>query len=99
LRDIRYTIGPFITLVDGPLFEFLWSERRALLLSQVTDADLVAVSRADAITAAEVAAVRQALDPYCLNLIALSVRRGEGLAEVFKKVCDADFSGISASGA
>ncbi len=99
LRDIRYTIGPFVTLVDGPLFEFLWSERRALLLSQVKDADLVAVSRSDSIAAAEVAEIRQALDPHCSNLITLSVRVGDGLAEVLKKVCDADLSGISASGA
>lgn len=90
LRDIRYSIGPFITLVDGPLFGFLWSERRALLLSQVKDADLVTVSRADSITAAEMAEIRRALDPYCSCPITLSVRSGEGLAEVLKKVCDAD---------
>jgi G3E family GTPase len=87
LRDIRYDIGPFISLVDGPLFEFLWSERRILLLGQVKDADLVAVSRADSIEAAEMAKIRQALDRYCSNLIALSVRNGEGLPEVLKRVC------------
>ena len=87
LRDIRYDIGPFITLVDGPLFEFLWSERRTLLLGQVKDADLVVVSRADSIEAAEMAKVRQALDRYCSNLIALSVRSGKGLPEVLKRVC------------
>lgn len=99
LRDIRYSIGPLVTLVDGPLFGFLWSERRALLLSQVKDADLVAVSRADLITAAEAADIRQALEPYWSGLITLSIRRGDGLAEVRKKVCDANSSGISASGA
>jgi G3E family GTPase len=86
LRDIRYDIGPFITLVDGPLFEFLWSERRALLLGQVKDADLVAVSRADSIDVGELNKVRQALSGYCSNLIPLSVRSGDGLAEVVKRV-------------
>lgn len=87
LRDIHYDIGPFITLVDGPLFDFLWSERRSLLLGQVKDADLVAVSRADAIEAGELIKVRQALDRYCSKLITLSVRSGDGLAEVVKRVC------------
>lgn len=86
LRDIRYDIGPFITLVDGPLFEFLWSERRTLLLGQVKDADLVAVSRADSIDVGELNKVRQALSGYCSNLIPLSVRSGDGLAEVVKRV-------------
>jgi G3E family GTPase len=86
LRDIRYDIGPFITLVDGPLFEFLWSERRSLLLGQVKDADLVAVSRADSIDVGELSKVRQALSGYCSNVIALSVRSGDGLAEVVKRV-------------
>jgi G3E family GTPase len=87
LRDIRYDIGPLITLVDGPLFEFLWSERRALMLGQVKDADLVAVSRVDSIDAGEVTKVRQALEGYCPNLILLSVRSGAGLAEVVNRVC------------
>ena len=86
LRDIRYDIGPFITLVDGPLFEFLWSERRALLLGQVKDADLVAVSRADSIDVGELNKIRQALSGYCSNVIPLSVRSGDGLAEVVKRV-------------
>jgi G3E family GTPase len=86
LRDIRYDIGPFITLVDGPLFEFLWSERRSLLLGQVKDADLVAVSRADSIDVGELNKVRQALSGYCSNVIPLSVRNGYGLAEVVKRV-------------
>lgn len=87
LRDIRYDIGPFITLVDGPLFEFLWSERRTLLLGQVKDADLVAVSRADSIDAGELNIIRQTLDRYSSNLIALSIRNGDGLAEVVKRAC------------
>ena len=87
LRDIRYDIGPLITLVDGPLFEFLWSERRALLLGQVKDADLVAVSRADSIDSGELNTIRQELDRYSSNVIALSIRNGDGLAEVVKRVC------------
>jgi G3E family GTPase len=87
LRDIRYNIGPFITLVDGPLFEFLWSERRTLLLGQVKNADLVAVSRADSIDAGELNNIRQALAGCCSDVTVLSIRSGDGLAEVVKRVC------------
>jgi len=88
LRDIRYDIGPFITLVDGSLFDFLWSERRTLLLGQVKDADLVAVSRVDSIDSAELTKVRDTLNGCGTDLLTLSVRSGEGLMKVMKRVCD-----------
>ena len=49
LRDIRYAVGPFITLVDAPSFPFNFEERKSLILGQIRDADLIAVSRADRI--------------------------------------------------
>lgn len=49
LRDMRYDIGPIITLIDGPSFEFQWEERPRLLTGQIEGADIVAISRADLI--------------------------------------------------
>lgn len=49
LRDIQYTVGPFITLVDGPNFHFNFEERKRLILGQVNDADRIAVNRIDLI--------------------------------------------------
>ncbi len=51
LRDIKYDIGPFITLIDGPSFSFQWQERPKLLLGQIQDADSIALSRTDLIDA------------------------------------------------
>ena len=82
LRDIHYDTGPFITLVDGPLFEFLWSERRALLMGQVKDADLVAVSRVDLIGSDELAHINSLLNGHSGPLIALSANNGTNVEEV-----------------
>jgi G3E family GTPase len=87
LRDMHYEAGPFITLVDGPLFGFLWSERRTLLLGQVNDADLVAVSRADLIEAGELETIRKSLDDYCGPPLALSIHNG-GSLEVVAQLID-----------
>jgi G3E family GTPase len=84
LRDIRYEVGPFITLVDGPAFEFLWSERRALLLGQVKDADLVAVSRVDLIGAHELENINRLLHDDCGPLTPLSAQNGTNVEEVVK---------------
>jgi len=54
LRDIKYDIGPFITLIDGPSFAFQWQERPKLLLGQVQDADQIVVSRTDLIDEKEI---------------------------------------------
>jgi G3E family GTPase len=82
LRDIHYETGPFITLVDGPLFEFLWSERRALLLGQVKDADLVAVSRVDLIGDDELENINNLLDDFCGPLTALSAHSDTHMEKV-----------------
>ncbi len=82
LRDIRYVSGPFITLVDGPMFGFLWNERQNLLLGQVADADLVAVSRVDLIEAEEFETIKSQLKAYCDPLIPLSTKEGINVEEV-----------------
>ena len=86
LRDIRYDIGPFITLVDGPQFGFMWSERRSLLLGQVNKADIVAVSRIDLIESSELADINHTLRDYHSRLIALSATNGSGIKEVVKQI-------------
>lgn len=83
LRDINFTIGPFITLVDGERFGTLWEERRPLLLGQITGADLVALTKTDSLPltaqAAEMVALLQA---YCPQVLLLSSRTGLGVKEV-----------------
>lgn len=82
LRDVSYEIGPFITLVDGPAFEFSWQERRALLLGQITNADLVAVSRADLLEPRRLEDIVSTLKGYCNGVLGLSARLGLGMDEV-----------------
>jgi G3E family GTPase len=85
LRDIKYETGPFISLVDGPQFEFLWSERQALLLGQVKDADLVAVSRIDLIDDNELKSISNVLKNYCDPLI-LSVHEAAAVKEMINLI-------------
>lgn len=82
LRDIRFVSGPFITLVDGPLFDFLWTERQNLLLGQVADADLVAVSRVDLIEPNELESIMSKLKDYCDPLLPLSTKDDVNVEEV-----------------
>jgi G3E family GTPase len=86
LRDIRYGAGPFITLVDGLQFPFLWSERRALVLGQVKDADLVAISRMDLISSHDVETINGLLQDHCGLLIPLSAQNGDNMEEVMKRI-------------
>jgi len=83
-RDVTYEIGPFITLVDGPGFQTLWQERQPLLRGQIAGADLVAVSRADLISAAGVEEIVDTLTGYCNGVLRLSARSGSGMEEVME---------------
>lgn len=87
-RDIRYEIGPFITLVDGPLFGFLWQERRKLLLGQVSDADVVAISRCDQIEPQELKEIQDLLAEYHNGIDGLSVHRNLGLKTLWANITD-----------
>ena len=48
-RDVRYQIGPLITLVDAQRFPFMWAERQQLMIGQIKGADIVVLSRIDRI--------------------------------------------------
>ena len=85
-RDIRYEIGPFITLVDGPLFGFLWQERRKLLLGQVSDADIVAISRCDQIDPQELQEIQTLLAEYHRGIDELSVHQNLGLEALWANI-------------
>jgi G3E family GTPase len=82
LRDIKYDIGPFITLVDGPQFGFLWTERRSLLLGQINKADIVAVSRIDLIESDELSDINHTLKGQCSRLITLSANNGHNVRTI-----------------
>lgn len=86
LRDVSYEIGPFVTLVDGPTFDFSWQERRALLLGQITDADLVLVSRTDLIESERLNEIGGTLKGYCNGVLGLSTHLGQGIEEVVEMV-------------
>ena len=87
-RDIRYEIGPFITLVDGPLFGFLWQERRKLLIGQVSDADVVAISRCDQIDPQELQEIQNLLAEYHSGIDELSVHQNLGLETIWANIAD-----------
>lgn len=86
LRDIRYEIGPFITLLDGPLFDFHWQERRTLLLGQISGADLIALSRADLVKGEEKERVFEIFKEYGQTPLLLSSQKGTGLKEVTQAI-------------
>lgn len=86
LRDVSYDIGAFITLVDGPMFDSWWSDRRQLLLGQVADADLLAISRTDLLKSEQVEQVQVNLEPYANGMMALSTRHGWGVDEVVGQI-------------
>lgn len=86
LRDVRYEIGAFLTLLDGPLFETWWSSRRELLLGQAAGADLLAVSRVDLLDPAELEQMRERLKPYADGIIGLSVFSGLGVDETMRRI-------------
>lgn len=86
LRDVTYEVGPFITLVDGPTFNFSWQERRALLLGQITDADLVVLSRSDLIDSSHLEEIGKTLNEYLNSVLGLSTPLGLGVKEVVEMV-------------
>jgi G3E family GTPase len=85
-RDIAYDVGVFVTLVDGPLFDDWWEERRDLLLGQISGADLVAVSQADALDRGALARVHETLAPHAKGVLTLSTRRGWGVETVLASI-------------
>ena len=86
LRDVKYDIGPFITLVDGPAFKFSWQDRKALIIGHITDADLVVISRSDLVKKEKLENIKKILKDYVDGIIDLSTNRGFGVAEVMEKL-------------
>lgn len=89
LRDITFHPGPLITLVDGPNFDFLWAERRQLILGQVADADLVTVSRTDRIDNGSEKKIGNTLQPHVQHIGGLSTHENSGLESIWDTVCGA----------
>ncbi|MBI5251168.1 MAG: hypothetical protein HY912_16895 [Desulfomonile tiedjei] len=81
-RDCNYEIGPVITLVNAEDFEFLWEERRNLLVAQMEDADLVALSRADLQEKTVLGRIKTEIEPFSKEIIELSTAKGQGLERV-----------------
>jgi G3E family GTPase len=86
LRDTKYAIGPFITLVPGTAFQNLWQERRPLLLGQMAGAGLVALSKSDLLSAGQMAEIMDILKDYGNSIIPLSSQTGSGIEEVVKTI-------------
>ena len=86
LRDIHYDIGPFVTLIDGPSFSFQWEERSKLLLSQIQDADRVAISRTDRIETKQVEHIRGILNITDKKLLLLSIANDSAIAELVQQI-------------
>ena len=82
LRDVKYAVGPFITLVDGPAFEVSWEERRPLILGHVEGADAVAVTRSDLLDTGRVQEIIEVLREYTGNVFQMSVTGNAGLRKV-----------------
>ncbi len=88
-RDIDFDPGPLITLIDGPNFDLLWDERKRLILGQITDADVVAVSRTDRISNGQMEAIHSALRPYSRRLYGINTREDAGMKPVWDAICRA----------
>jgi G3E family GTPase len=86
LRDISFEIGPFITLINGPEFDFHWQERSFLMIGQMQGADLVAIAQSDLMDEQNVHELEHSLSTYASTLIPLSVPGNLGVNEVMAAV-------------
>ena len=85
-RDISYEIGPLITLVNGPEFDSQWQDRSFLMIGQMKDADLVAITRSDLMDAHSIHELEQKLTTYANSLLPLSVPCDMGVNDVMAAV-------------
>jgi G3E family GTPase len=88
LRDCSYELGPFITLLNAEDFSFNWQERRSLLISQITGAGLVCVTKIDGVSEAELASLKNVVLPYTKNLTEIVAMNGHGTQRLFSLVED-----------
>ena len=85
-RDIRYQIGPLITLVDAARFDFMWAERQQLILGQITGADLVVLSRIDQLKESSPDDIHQTLRPHCNGLYLLNIHDPKCLEKIVMSI-------------
>ena len=90
LRDIKFDIGPFITLIDGPSFEFQWQERPKLLQGQIENADRVAITRTDMIDEAQVKHIQGILNIEDKNLLLLNKKSRSEIGALAKQILGKD---------
>ena len=85
-RDIAFELGPYITLVNGPEFESNWQERQALLIGQMRDADVVAISRFDRVDDRLLSVLQRSLAGCADGLLPLSIHRNIGMDELLSRI-------------
>ena len=85
-RDVRYQIGPLITLVDAPRFSFMWAERQQLIIGQIDSADVVALSRTDRLEDTSPDEIRNVLRPHRNGIDLLSVYDSDSLEKMLMNV-------------
>jgi G3E family GTPase len=88
-RDIAFDGGPLITLIDGPNCSSLWEERQRLIIGQITDADVIAVSRSDRIDSSDVEAIHARLSPYSQNVCSISTIEDSGVKPIWDVISGA----------
>jgi G3E family GTPase len=79
LRDVKYEIGPFITLVNAAEYDDTRRERESLLMAQVHGADVTCVTKGDLAGPQRVNEIKEDLGVLCPRVIALNPFTGEGI--------------------
>jgi G3E family GTPase len=85
-RDISYEIGPLITLINGPEFDFQWQERSFLMIGQMKDADLIAITQSDLMDVHGIYEIEQRVKDHAGFLMPLSVPVDVGVDQVMASV-------------
>jgi G3E family GTPase len=85
-RDITFEPGPYVTLVNGPEFEFDWQERQALVTGQMLGADVVAISRFDGVDDRLLALLQRSLAGCADGLLPLSIHGNIGVDELLPRI-------------
>lgn len=86
LRDLRYEVGPLITLFDSKKFPVNWLNRRALLLGQASGADMLLLSKADLVDQTEIDDILLQLSAWNFSTYPLSTIHNLGLNEVTEAI-------------
>ncbi len=90
LRDIEYTVGPLITLIDGPTFTFNFEERKRLLLGQIRETDRIAISRIDLIDEKKVNHICESLEVRKNDLLLMDRNATDNLDLLSRQILSMD---------